>query len=761
MEDIRPKITVITPAYNRAKFIKETIESVLVQDYQDFEYLILDDGSTDNTKEVVRPFLKDKRVKYLYHRNQGEAETVNWGWRLARGEYFTQVNSDDPILPGLFSEMVKNLDLKKDAVLAYPDFYFIDEVGKITKKIKNPNWDLIKHLSNFACYAASPGTFIRRKSFFNWTKIKDGKFKHTNDINMYWQMALQGNFNHIPKFLATWRSHKGGISFNRHEAIPEIEDWLIKKFLNRNDLPKNIERIKIKTISAAYKYFINLLEEINIGDQNKKIYFYKNKLGLPHFSFDNLQIGDNDLIGNKFNGHDLHLYLRESGIDSKHLVWNKESNDENTFIIAGNKKNRLEILKNSLKIQKQYELNSFQNPIAYDILYNDLFLKTNIVHYHLIHNFIFDLSLLPILTRLKPSVWTIHDPWSLGGHCIYHFNCKKWHTQCEDCPHLDTHFALFKDNSALNYELKKSAIQNSKLDIVVASKWMKKKVDKSPMFKNAKVHLIPFGINQDIFRSLDKVDVRKKLKIPKESFVISFRCDASQFKGLEYIEYALKHIKTNKKIFLLVFAGPLRENPNNYPFKEMGWVKNDILMAEAYNASDLFLMPSTMEAFGMMAIEAMSCGVLPIVLEGTSLPDIVNSKECGISSKRNKKEFFQLVEYYIDNDIERIKRAKKCLAYAQKKYKKERYINDITKLYREVIKKHRLNNYDSVLLKQLKKHMSIKPVYKDEETNVKFFRKLTLISFYKIDKLFPKIVRLKVKEQLFKIKIIKKLLTIN
>ena len=83
------KITVITPTFNRANLISKTIESILSQTYKDFEYYILDDGSTDNTKEVVEPYLKDKRVKYLWHENSGEPATVNWGWSLATGIFYS------------------------------------------------------------------------------------------------------------------------------------------------------------------------------------------------------------------------------------------------------------------------------------------------------------------------------------------------------------------------------------------------------------------------------------------------------------------------------------------------------------------------------------------------------------------------------------------------------------------------------------------------------------------------------------------------
>ena len=267
-----PKITVITPTYNRAQYIEETIESVLKQDFKDFEYLILDDGSTDNTEEIVKPYLKDKRLKYLKHKNSGEAETVNWGWSLAKGKYFTQVNSDDPILPNLFSEMVKVLDKEKNAVVAYPDFYFINGDGKIIKKEPTPDWNFEDALSNFSCYAASAGTFIKRRPFKSLKKIKNAKYKYINDIHMYWNMALKGNFLHVPKFLATWREHAGSISSERYKSIPEIETWFIEYFNNPN-LPKHITDCKNRTRLTIDYYELRLLKESNGLAIHWKLFF--------------------------------------------------------------------------------------------------------------------------------------------------------------------------------------------------------------------------------------------------------------------------------------------------------------------------------------------------------------------------------------------------------------------------------------------------------------------------------------------------------
>ena len=268
-----PKITVITPTYNRAVFLSETIESVLRQSYKDFEYYIIDDGSTDKTKEIVKPYLKDKRVKYFYHKNQGEAETVNWGWSMAKSEYFTQVNSDDPILPGLFSEMVKVLDSKKDIVVAYTDFYYIDDKGNTIKKSRNVKWNFLEAISSFSCYAASPGTFIRKSSFKSFNIIRDKKYKYIGDAAMYWKMALYGDFYYLPNFLASWRVHSGGISNTRYKSIPEIEEWYKEYFSNKN-LTNELLLIKNKTRLSLYIYYTQLLgKSLSITNIFRIVYY--------------------------------------------------------------------------------------------------------------------------------------------------------------------------------------------------------------------------------------------------------------------------------------------------------------------------------------------------------------------------------------------------------------------------------------------------------------------------------------------------------
>src|SRR5687768_3277938 len=93
-----PLVTVITPAYNQGIFLRDTIESVLTQDYPNIELLVLNDGSTDNTEEILKEYTG--RIKWETQPNMGQTPTINKGWRQTTGEIITWLNSDDTYLPG-------------------------------------------------------------------------------------------------------------------------------------------------------------------------------------------------------------------------------------------------------------------------------------------------------------------------------------------------------------------------------------------------------------------------------------------------------------------------------------------------------------------------------------------------------------------------------------------------------------------------------------------------------------------------------------
>jgi len=692
----KARVTVITPTYNRAELIKETIKSVLSQDYDDYIYIILDDGSKDNTREVVEEMIKGREnCFYLYHDNVGEANTVNKGWSLCESEYFVQVNSDDTIEPTLISEMVKTLDHKQDCVVAYPDFYIIDEKGMVIETVDNMDWSFPQALADFACYAAAPGAFFRKSRLRDIEVFKDDRFKFTNDVKMLWNIALRGNFVHVPKKLASWRSHEVGISASRYESIWEIETWIEEYF--SQDLPKKVRDIEEICRSTIYNYYAQLMELSNLDYRADMANYYRERSRLPMARYTNLQVGDNDLIGNKFNGHDLHINLRQRNIESTHLVWNKDSDDKDTYVIAADQVNRQTMRAYNEAIQRTYDLDNIHNPLMYEIIYNKLFLDADIVHLHLMHNGLWDLNLLPLVSKLKPIVWTIHDTWIIAGD-----------PNIADRP--DYLFPLTHvRNHSLNWEVKEEAIRNSNLTFVVASRYMKRVMSMHPVLKNKKVVYLPFGLSFDTFYPRNNAKTRDELGLERSEVLILFRGDDPTTKGLHYINHVMETLGKKYKIHFLVVGSDGTNIPKDVKATHYGWIKDDEMMAKLYSVADLFLMPSTRESFGMMAVEAMACGTLPIVIEGTALPETVNAPTHGVSTIQDVEEYTAAVEYYIKNVKERIRRAKDCVQYVKKKHDMDEYLSSMDALYQEAIRSHKKSKVYDQILKDIKTYNEIKP----------------------------------------------------
>ena len=154
-----PTVSIITPTYNRAGLLRETIDSVLAQDYPHIEYLVFDDGSSDATRELLESYAG--RLRWVTRPNAGETATVNEAFALVSGDLSGVINSDDPLLPGAVRRLVECFRALPDAVGVYPDWATIDEQHRFVSAHRLPGYDLVSMLNGIS-WALGPGTFFRR-----------------------------------------------------------------------------------------------------------------------------------------------------------------------------------------------------------------------------------------------------------------------------------------------------------------------------------------------------------------------------------------------------------------------------------------------------------------------------------------------------------------------------------------------------------------------------------------------------------------------
>ena len=137
------RVSVIIPTYNRAAMVYDAVQSVLQQSYTDFEIIVVDDGSTDDTAERLQGLISTSdKIRYMYQPNQGRSSARNQGIQQARGEYLSFLDSDDCYLPGKLERQVKILDEHPDCAMSFTNYRVMDEHGVILDRYGEPDIDL-------------------------------------------------------------------------------------------------------------------------------------------------------------------------------------------------------------------------------------------------------------------------------------------------------------------------------------------------------------------------------------------------------------------------------------------------------------------------------------------------------------------------------------------------------------------------------------------------------------------------------------------
>ena len=246
----KPKITVVTPTFNRANLLPETIQSILQQTYPNFEYIIIDDGSTDDTQTILNKY--SGHLKVHYQVNSGEAKATNLGWKLCNTEYFAMVSSDDPMAKNWLEEMVAYMDAHPHILVAYPDWTMIDSESKPIKEIKVSEYSIEKLLAWLQCLPG-PGTVIRKFALPKKFILRDPNFFYLPDLESWFRLSLKGQFARVPENLANWRNHQNSTSIAKHNIERSLEYIrLVQNFYKRKDLPENIKPFYKPALSRAY-----------------------------------------------------------------------------------------------------------------------------------------------------------------------------------------------------------------------------------------------------------------------------------------------------------------------------------------------------------------------------------------------------------------------------------------------------------------------------------------------------------------------------
>jgi glycosyltransferase involved in cell wall biosynthesis len=215
-----PTVTVVTPSYNQADYLEETIRSVLHQDYPHLEYIIVDGGSTDGSVEIIRKY-SDKLAWWISEPDQGQTDAINKGFAKANGDILAWLNSDDTYLEGAISEAVDYLEANPEVGMVYGDANLINDDGNILGRFPARQTDFRKLMRGFV-HIPQQAAFFRAQLWHQVGPL-DPTFYFAMDYDLWVRLSQLSTLHYHPRLWANFRLHGGAKSLEADDRCwPEM-----------------------------------------------------------------------------------------------------------------------------------------------------------------------------------------------------------------------------------------------------------------------------------------------------------------------------------------------------------------------------------------------------------------------------------------------------------------------------------------------------------------------------------------------------------
>lgn len=279
------KVSVVMPAYNAEQYICEAIESILNQTYKDFEFIIINDGSTDRTKEIIKSY-NDPRIVYLENeKNSGIVVTLNKGLDFATGEYIARMDADDVASPKRFEKQVAYMGKNKGiGVLGTGIIIFGEGMAEksysFSSNARQAKADLF-----FNSSLAHPTVMIRRSVLTEYKLAYEEEYNGLEDFVLWWRIAQVAEVNSLKEPLLYYRKHISQITKTRSEEFYQKYNKFIKERLSifSVDVKDYEYNLLVKYCNGGHDQFTKkeIVEYIKflkkMLDDNKKNKYFSNK----------------------------------------------------------------------------------------------------------------------------------------------------------------------------------------------------------------------------------------------------------------------------------------------------------------------------------------------------------------------------------------------------------------------------------------------------------------------------------------------------
>ena len=261
--------------YNGSKYLHEAITSILNQTFTDLEFIIINDGSVDDSEEIIKTF-KDERIIYINNeKNVGLIESLNKGLVAAKGKFIARMDADDVAMPQRLELQVKAFEASPGAIVIGSDYFLL--TGKRTSHIKNKNnSDYQKAVLLFSPCFCHP-TVMMKNVFKEKNLFYNSNYVHAEDYKLWTDLAALGEFKNVTEPLLKYRSHSAQISAQYNATQLNISEKIRKEYCDQLNFTLSDEQFALLN-SIGNNVFITSMEVLenievlllHLKDQNKK-----------------------------------------------------------------------------------------------------------------------------------------------------------------------------------------------------------------------------------------------------------------------------------------------------------------------------------------------------------------------------------------------------------------------------------------------------------------------------------------------------------
>lgn len=225
-----PLVTVYITSYNYGRFIRTAIDSLLNQSFQDFECIIIDDGSTDNSREIIEEYSKNPKIKVIFQQNKGLNITNNIALRTAQGRYIMRLDADDYLDANALLVMTNILEKDETLGLVFPDYYLVDIDGNIMNVEKRHSFENEVKLLDQPAHGAC--TMVRRK-FMLQIGGYDESFKCQDGYDLWIKFTARFKVTNVNTPLFYYRQHGSNLTTNENKIL-DTRAAIKEKFISKN-----------------------------------------------------------------------------------------------------------------------------------------------------------------------------------------------------------------------------------------------------------------------------------------------------------------------------------------------------------------------------------------------------------------------------------------------------------------------------------------------------------------------------------------------